>query len=198
MDTRGRHGGADRAHALPERAPPRPSPSHRVLVTRQRDERVALPGMRDEDLAGRLHDAGADSDGQVTRRVVDPPGVDITRPAKPRKLLTILGCAFVGAFLAVARVFLQEMFRRGLEDPAEIEQLGVQVYSAIPLSERQIELSQNRPRLLGKQRHSTLLAVAAPGDVAAEALRSLRTSLRFTQLGAPDNRLMVCGSSSQT
>jgi len=133
-----------------------------------------------------------------TARIVDPPGVDITRPAKPRKLLTILGCAFVGAFLAVARVFLQEMFRRGLEDPAEIEQLGVQVYSAIPLSERQIELSQNRPRLLGKQRHSTLLAVAAPGDVAAEALRSLRTSLRFTQLGAPDNRLMVCGSSAQT
>jgi len=132
-----------------------------------------------------------------TARIVDMPGVDITRPAKPRKLLTLLGCAFVGAFLAVARVFLQEMFRRGLEDPAEIEQLGVQVYSAIPLSERQIELSQNRPRLLGK-RHSALLAIAAPDDVAAEAMRSLRTSLRFTQLGASDNRLMVCGSSAQT
>ena len=132
-----------------------------------------------------------------TARIVDAPQVDITRPAKPRKLLTILGCTFVGAFLAVARVFLREMLRRGLEDPAEIEQLGVQVYSAIPLSERQIELSQNRPRLLGKGR-SALLAIAAPDDVAAEAMRSLRTSLRFTQVGAPDNRLMVCGSSAQT
>jgi tyrosine-protein kinase Etk/Wzc len=132
-----------------------------------------------------------------TARIVDTPEVDVSRPAKPRKLLTILGCAFVGAFLAVARVFLKEMFRRGLEDPAEIEQLGVQVYSAIPLSERQIELAQNRPRLLGKGR-SALLAIAAPDDVAAEAMRSLRTSLRFTQLGASDNRLMVCGSSAQT
>ncbi len=132
-----------------------------------------------------------------TARIVDAPQVDITSPAKPRKLLTILGCAFVGAFLAVTRVFLREMLRRGLEDPAEIEQLGVQVYSAIPLSERQIELSQNRPRLLGKGR-SALLAIAAPDDVAAEAMRSLRTSLRFTQLGASDNRLMVCGSSAQT
>jgi len=131
-----------------------------------------------------------------TARVVDAPAVDITRPAKPRKLLTVLGSAFVGAFLAVAYVFLQQMFRRGLEDPAEIEQLGVQVYSAIPLSEQQLKLSQNRRRLLGKGRPA-LLALAAPDDVAAEAMRSLRTSLRFTQVGAPDNRLMVCGSSAQ-
>jgi tyrosine-protein kinase Etk/Wzc len=131
-----------------------------------------------------------------TARVVDAPAVDITRPAKPRKLLTVLGCTFVGAFLAVAYVFLQQMFRRGLEDPAEIEQLGVQVYSAIPLSERQLKLSQNRRRLLGKGR-SSLLALVAPDDVAAEVMRSLRTSLRFTQVGAPDNRLMVCGSSAQ-
>jgi tyrosine-protein kinase Etk/Wzc len=131
-----------------------------------------------------------------TARIVDAPTVDITRPAKPRKLLTILGCAFIGAFLAVAYVFLQQMFRRGLQDPAEIEQLGVEVYSAIPLSEQQIELSQHRRRLLGKGR-SALLALAAPDDVASEAMRSLRTSLRFTQLGAADNRLMVCGSSSQ-
>jgi tyrosine-protein kinase Etk/Wzc len=131
-----------------------------------------------------------------TARIVDAPAVDITRPAKPRKLLTIFGSAFLGAFLAVAYVFLQEMFRRGLEDPAEIEQLGVEVYSAIPLSEQQIELSQNRRRLLGKSRPA-LLAIAAPDDAAAEAMRSLRTSLRFTQIGAPDNRLMVCSSSAQ-
>lgn len=131
-----------------------------------------------------------------TARIVDEPAVDITRPAKPRKLLTILGCAFIGAFLAVAYVFLQQMFRRSLQDPSEIEQLGVQVYSAIPLSEQQIELSQNRRRLLGKGR-SALLALAAPDDAAAEAMRSLRTSLRFTQVSAPDNRLMVCGSSAQ-
>ena len=101
-----------------------------------------------------------------------------------------------GAFLAMAYIFLQQMFRRGLEDPTEIEQLGVEVYSAIPLSEQQIELSQHRRRLLGKGR-SALLALAAPDDVASEAMRSLRTSMRFTQLGASDNRLMVCGSSSQ-
>ena len=131
-----------------------------------------------------------------TARIVDAPSVDITKPAKPKKLVTVLGCGFVGGFLAVGFVLLQQTMRRGVEDPSEIEQLGVPVYSAIPLSDQQIELSQRRPRLLGKGR-SPLLALAAPDDLAAEAMRSLRTSLRYNQIGASDNRLMICGSSAQ-
>src|SRR5579875_2444146 len=131
-----------------------------------------------------------------TARIVDPPSVDITRPAKPRKLVTVLGGTFVGAFLACAFVFLRQMLRRGVEDPAEIERLGLPVYTAIPLSEQQFELSQQTQRLFARRRQR-LLALAAPEDLATEALRSLRTSLRFGQLDAKDNRVMICGSSAR-
>lgn len=69
--TPGWHHGGDRADALPERPPPRPPPSHRELVTRQRDEQAALRGVRDEDLAGRVHDPGSRTARDVTRAMLD-------------------------------------------------------------------------------------------------------------------------------
>lgn len=129
-----------------------------------------------------------------TTRIVDQPSVDITRPVKPRKLFTVAGCTFIGAFFSVGFVLLRQMTRHGMEDPAEIEQLGLPVYTAIPLSAQQIELSERRRSLFARQRQP-LLALAAPHDLAAEALRSLRTSLYFTAPDAVNNRLMICGAS---
>ena len=77
-DTRGRYGGADCAHARPERAPPRPSAGHRVLVTHQGDEPVALPGMRGEDPAGRVHDPGS----HTARYVISPLRLKAAVPAR--------------------------------------------------------------------------------------------------------------------
>lgn len=131
-----------------------------------------------------------------TTRIVDQPSVDITRPVKPRKLLTVAGGTFVGAFFSVGFVLLRQMLRHGVEDPAEIEQLGLPVYTAIPLSAQQIELSE-RGRSLFARRRQRLLALAAPEDLAAEALRSLRTSLRFVQRDAANNLVMICGASSK-
>jgi tyrosine-protein kinase Etk/Wzc len=131
-----------------------------------------------------------------TSRIVDPPAVDITSPAKPKKLLTVVACTFLGGFFAVAYVFLQQMLRRGVEDPGEIEELGLPVYTAIPFSDEQFELSEQKARLfaLGRRR-KPLLALAAPEDLATEAIRSLRTSLHFARLDAENNRVMICGPS---
>ncbi|MGH8182189.1 MAG: polysaccharide biosynthesis tyrosine autokinase, partial [Rhodanobacteraceae bacterium] len=129
-----------------------------------------------------------------TTRIVDQPAVDITRPVKPKKLLTVVGATFIGAFFSMGFVLLRQMLRHGVEDPAEIEQLGLPVFTAIPLSEQQIELSERR-RALFARRRNPLLALAAPHDLAAEALRSLRTSLYFAAPNAADNRLMICGAS---
>ena len=131
-----------------------------------------------------------------TTRIVDKPSVDITQPVKPRKLLTVAASTFIGAFFAVGFVMLRKMLRHGVEDPSEIEQLGLPVYTAIPLSAQQIELSERSQRLFSRRRHR-LLALAAPEDVAAEALRSLRTSLRFVQRDASNKLVMVCGASSK-
>ncbi len=130
-----------------------------------------------------------------TTRIVDAPAVDITRPAKPKKLTTVAGCTFVGGFLAVAFVLLRQILKRGVEDPADIEQLGLPVYTAIPLSDQQLALSQKGGNRLFARGQQRLLALTAPGDLAAEALRGLRTSLCFIRPDAADNRLMICGSS---
>jgi tyrosine-protein kinase Etk/Wzc len=120
--------------------------------------------------------------------------VDITQPVKPKKVIVVIGGTFLGAFLAVAFIFLRQLLNRGVEDPADIEELGLPVYASIPLSEQERAAS-----LKGLHRHSDgrqhLLAVNDPADLATEALRSLRTSLHFARLEAKNNLLMISGSS---
>jgi tyrosine-protein kinase Etk/Wzc len=142
--------------------------------------------------AQQLEIARAGTVGNV--RIVDKAAVDVTQPVKPRKAIVVVGGTFLGAFLAVAFIFLRQMLNRGVEDPADIEQLGLPVYASIPLSEqeRNISVSGLHQHADGRQH---LLAVSAPADLATEALRSLRTSLHFARLEAKNNLLMISGSS---
>lgn len=130
-----------------------------------------------------------------TARIVDEPSVDITRPAKPKKAMTVLGCTIVGAFFSVAFVFVRQLLKRTVEDTTEIKQLGLQVYASIPWSDEEQVISRQIGKRFGRQRSQRLLALAAPTDLATEALRGLRTSLSFTRHTAKNNLLMVCGSS---
>ncbi|WP_459062483.1 polysaccharide biosynthesis tyrosine autokinase [Stenotrophomonas sp. PSU-St15] len=129
-------------------------------------------------------------------RIVDPAMVDTANPVKPQKKLIVLIATLLGAFLSAAFVFLQRMLNPGIEDPADIEALGLPVYAAIPLS-----VSNTLPKLR-KGKHGTrvvadgrqhLLAVSAPADPTVEALRSLRTSLHFAMLEAKNNILTISG-----
>jgi tyrosine-protein kinase Etk/Wzc len=144
--------------------------------------------------AQQLDVARAGAVGNV--RIVDPAAVDIAHPVKPRKSLIVAIATLLGAFLATAFVFLQRMLNPGIEDPAVIEELGLPVYAAIPLS-----VSTTLPKLR-KGKHGTrvvadgrqhLLAVSSPADPTVEALRSLRTSLHFAMLEAKNNILTISG-----
>lgn len=144
--------------------------------------------------AQQLDVARAGAVGNV--RIVDPAAVDIANPVKPRKSLIVAIATLLGGFLATALVFLQRMLNPGIEDPAQIEELGLPVYAAIPLS-----VSTTLPKLR-KGKHGTrvvadgrqhLLAVTAPADPTVEALRSLRTSLHFAMLEAKNNILAISG-----
>ncbi|UXB15860.1 polysaccharide biosynthesis tyrosine autokinase [Stenotrophomonas maltophilia] len=144
--------------------------------------------------AQQLDVARAGAVGNV--RIVDPSIVDIANPVAPRKALIVAIATLLGAFLSIAFVFLQRMLNPGIEDPAEIEALGLPVYAAIPLS-----VSNTLPKLR-KGKHGTrvvadgrqhLLAVTAPADPTVEALRSLRTSLHFAMLEAKNNILAISG-----
>lgn len=149
--------------------------------------------------AQQLDVARAGTVGNV--RIVDPAVVDTARPVKPRKSLIVLVGTLLGGFLAVGLVFLQRIMNPGIEDPAQIEELGLPVYAAIPLStSKDLLVTDKRRNRSGRVRRDAgfdkrqhLLAVNAPADLAVEAIRSLRTSLHFAMLEAKNNILTISG-----
>jgi len=96
--------------------------------------------------------------------------------------------------MLIAFVLTRQVLNRSVEDPADIEQLGLPVYASIFLS------SQERANALRPQRRQSLrpnlLAFSAPSDLAMEALRGLRTSLHFARIEPKNNLLMIAGPSA--
>lgn len=119
------------------------------------------------------------------------------KPIKPRKILVVLGGGILGLILSVGIVLLFVFLRRGIESPDELEELGINVYASVPISE---SLKNKTKR--GESKHSVskikndgLLAIENPADLAIEAIRGLRTSLHFAMMEAKNNILMISGAS---
>ncbi|PLL92044.1 tyrosine-protein kinase, partial [Klebsiella pneumoniae] len=98
---------------------------------------------------------------------------------------------------AVGLVVLRVFLRRGIESPEQLEELGINVYASIPISET---FSKNIAQSNGwrKKQQSEIngfLAVDNPADLAVEAIRGLRTSLHFAMMEARNNVLMISGAS---
>ncbi len=140
--------------------------------------------------AQQLDIARAGTVGNV--RIIDKAAVDVTDPIWPKGTLVLLGGTLLGGLVALLYVFMREALNRGIEDPAVIERIGLPVYATIPVSVRERSLQIRRARGDGRQH---MLVVDAPKDLAAEALRSLRTSLHFARLEAKNNVLMISGAS---
>ncbi|UVH52441.1 polysaccharide biosynthesis tyrosine autokinase [Pseudomonas sp. CBSPBW29] len=131
-------------------------------------------------------------------RLIDTADVNYFKPIKPKKILIVLIATLLGGFLAVALVLLRKALNRGLESPEAIEQLGLPVYASIPYSPLQKVEEDKITRGRGRTNaESSLLAISHPTDLAVEALRSLRTSLHFAMLEAPNNRIMISGPSPE-
>ncbi len=124
--------------------------------------------------------------------IVDPAAVDTLHPVKPKKPLIVLVGLLLGAFLSIGYVLLEKMLNRGIEDPAQIEELGLPVYAAIPVSPAK-ELTETRGSSGLHVRKLRVLAINDPADLAVEAIRSLRTSLHFAMLEAKNNILTISG-----
>lgn len=129
-------------------------------------------------------------------RLIDSAAVDTQRPVKPKKALIAALAAVLGLMVGVMAAFVRRALNPGIETPEAIERLGLPVYASVPYSEQQ-NLIEARARRVpaGAQGRSRLLGVIHPHDLAVESLRSLRTSLHFAMLEAPDNRLMISGPS---
>jgi tyrosine-protein kinase Etk/Wzc len=142
------------------------------------------------DQAQQLDIARASAIGNA--RIIDAAAVNLESPAWPKPIPVILGGTMLGALVMLGFVLLRQMLRRGVEDPADIELLGLPVYASIPYSERGREISMHPGRFQSNQR---LLALNAPADLAMEALRSLRTSLHFARFKTKNNLLMIAAPS---
>ena len=142
------------------------------------------------DQAQQLDLARASAVGNV--RVIDAAAVDLGNPAWPKPIPVIAGGTALGALVMVLFVLMQQILRRGVEDPVDIELLGLPVYASIPFSERGREITMRPARYHGGNQ---LLALNAPTDLAMEALRSLRTSLHFARFKTKNNLLMITAPS---
>ncbi|WP_462174959.1 polysaccharide biosynthesis tyrosine autokinase [Pseudoalteromonas gelatinilytica] len=128
-------------------------------------------------------------------RVVDAAAVDTTEPVKPKKVIIAVAAVMLGGFFAVAIVLIQKAMHRGVEDPTEIESIGLPVYASVPYSDFQDKLTGfNRARKV-KDKPKSILAVDNPADLSVEALRSLRTSLHFAMMEAKNNIIAISGPS---
>lgn len=129
-------------------------------------------------------------------QIIDHAAADVDNPVKPNKPLIVLVATLLGGILAVAFVYVREALKRGVENPEDIERMGIPVYAAIPYSEKQGTLEKRLANFKrDKSSASYLLAINDPADLATEAMRSLRTSLHFAMIEARNNILMITGPS---
>ncbi|MBE0369265.1 polysaccharide biosynthesis tyrosine autokinase [Pseudoalteromonas aurantia] len=129
-------------------------------------------------------------------RIIDYAEVNRSKPVKPQKALIVVIATILGGMLAVAIVLIQKVMHKGIEDPSEIEALGLPVYASVPYSEYQVKLTGFAKARKGKaQKAKSILAVDNPADLSIEALRSLRTSLHFAMMEAKNNIIAISGPS---
>lgn len=139
--------------------------------------------------AQELRIAKAGTVGNV--RIIDY-AVPMGSAVAPNRKLIVMFSSVCGVFLGVILVLLLRALRGGVEDPDEIERtLGIPVYATVIHSERQTKMNRKTSR------HARILADIAPDDKAVESLRSLRTTLHFSLLGAKNNLIMITGPSPQ-
>lgn len=127
-------------------------------------------------------------------RIVDN-AITEPQPVKPKKKLIVLIGLVLGGFISVGLVLLRVFLRRGIESPEQLEEVGINVYASVPVSEWMAKQEPARKLKSKKQENIRFLATENPADLAIEAIRSLRTSLHFAMMEAKNNVLMISGAS---
>lgn len=128
-------------------------------------------------------------------RIIDN-AVTQPKPVKPKKVITLLASIILGLFVAVGVVLLRVFLRRGIETPEQLEELGINVYASIPVSETfSLKKTVKKSKRNSYSDAEIFLALENPADLASEAIRGLRTSLHFAMMEARNNILMISGAS---
>jgi tyrosine-protein kinase Etk/Wzc len=128
-------------------------------------------------------------------RIIDN-AVTQPKPIKPKKILIIFLGVVLGGVFSISIVLLRTFLHRGIESPEQLEELGINVYASIPLSEWMVKQAVANKAKSGKSKENMFfLAQENSADLAIEAIRGLRTSLHFAMMEAKNNVLMISSAS---
>lgn len=132
--------------------------------------------------------AGQTGNARIIDRAV--PSLGPVSPNVSRGMFLSIVLGLVGG---VGVVMLRRLLHQAVDDPRLIEsKLGIPVFITIPHSMAQEALFR---RIKTRDEGTHVLAHAFPGDLATESFRSLRTTLNFTMVDAPNNVILVAGPS---
>ncbi len=144
--------------------------------------RVERSQMLEQQLLARLEQLGILKASTVSNiRVLEP--AEVAAWAGPDRRMPIVFGAVIGLALAVALVLGRNFFRQGIEDAREIEALGIPLFATIGKSELLVGKAASSPEYG--------LALFQPNDMAVEALRGLRTGLKFALGSSGSNSIMI-------
>jgi tyrosine-protein kinase Etk/Wzc len=122
--------------------------------------------------------------------------IDLATPPEkmdwPKVPLVLAGGIFGGLLIAFVAVQALAAFRGVLRDPLQVERLTrVPIFAVVPSSSAQLRLVKDSKR--GSLHHMPLLASKDAADASVEALRSLRSTLRFALLDGRDTTILFTG-----
>ncbi len=138
----------------------------------------------------KIAQAGTVGDARIIDHALAP------HPVTPRKKLILASGLLLGLSLGVVFILLRRALRRGIDDPETIErEFALPVAAIIP---RSTELIKARRRAERRRQPYPILAQAAPGSVAVEILRGLRTQMKFVLKDARNNVIPLGSPTSAT
>ncbi len=152
--------------------------AQRVALQSQRDGYVQRLGQLQLSITG----AQADGGGTVVSQAIEPREPFAPDPVRNTLIALVFGL-LLGAALAFLRDYLDDRIRT--KDDLDLVTGGADVLGLVPL----VEDWRNRSE-------AELVSVSAPASPAAEAYRSLRTSLQFVGIGRPVRIIQVTSSSA--
>lgn len=128
-------------------------------------------------------------------RIIDTAVVQ-SEPVKPKKGIIIILGFLSGLMLSSGIVIVRASLHRGIESPEQLEQRGLLVYASVPQS-RWLQTANQKlpwyrcgPGKRQREKRISFLATEKPDDFSVEAIRNLRTSLRFEMKASSRNVLV--------